>query len=119
MQHLKLVHREHRELIRNIRGKGLMIGLEFEQAELAELTILSLRQKGIITAYALNNPSVVRLEPPLLITSEQIQFFAQALETSLQASEDLKAELKPQKPSELGMDYWYVPIRRRLGDYDD
>ncbi len=119
MQNLKLVHREHRELIRNIRGKGLMVGLEFVQPELAELTILSLRQKGIITAYTLNNPSVIRLEPPLLITSEQIQFFTRALETSLQASADLKEELKPKKPPELGMDYPYVAIHRRLGDYDD
>lgn len=119
MQNLKLVHREHRELIRNIRGKGLMVGLEFVQPELAELTILSLRQKGIITAYTLNNPSVIRLEPPLLITSEQIQFFTRALETSLQASADLKEELKPKKPPELGMDYRYVAIYRRLGDYDD
>ncbi|RYD02757.1 hypothetical protein N752_23540 [Desulforamulus aquiferis] len=37
----------------------------------------------IITAYTLNNPNVIRLEPPLTVTREQIDLVLEALESVL------------------------------------
>ena len=34
----------------------------------------------IITAYTLNNPNVIRFEPPLIITREEIDYLIDALE---------------------------------------
>ena len=42
-----------------------------------------LNKHGIITAYTLNNPNVIRLEPPLTVTHEQIDRALSALEDIL------------------------------------
>ena len=88
-------------LLQEVRGRGLMIGLEFTQPKqeglLNKLTggmvgkmaseylgamvageLLTKHQ--IITAYTLNNPNVIRLEPPLTITYEQLDKLLTALE---------------------------------------
>ena len=39
-----------------------------------------LNKHRIITAYTLNNPNVIRLEPPLTVTYEQIDHLLSALE---------------------------------------
>jgi putrescine aminotransferase len=86
-------------LLKEVRGRGLMIGLEFNQpgglaskvtfglaTRLAEEYTGSLvagellNNHGIITAYTLNNPNVIRLEPPLCVTREQIDRVVTALE---------------------------------------
>lgn len=86
-------------LIKDIRGKGLMIGIEFNQPEgllsktavgklaseyTGSLVAGELQNKyRIITAYTLNNPNVIRLEPPLIVTEEQIDRVVDALEEIL------------------------------------
>ncbi|MBE3587449.1 MAG: aspartate aminotransferase family protein [Thermoanaerobacteraceae bacterium] len=86
-------------LLKEVRGRGLMIGLEFNQpgglvsrASLGLADKLSgeymgslvagelLNNHHIITAYTLNNPNVIRLEPPLIVTREQIDRVVAALE---------------------------------------
>lgn len=86
-------------LVKEVRGRGLMIGIEFNQpgsfAKAASLGIAGkisdkylgsfvagelLNKYGIITAYTLNNPNVIRLEPPLTVTYEEMDKVLQALE---------------------------------------
>ena len=75
------------KIIKEIRGRGLLIGIEFHQPVhglvdklsggtinklageyFASLVAAELMNKyQIITAYTLNNPNVIRLEPPLII----------------------------------------------------
>lgn len=66
------------------RGMGLMIGVEFSVKDVAELTINLMAARGVIAAYTLNNPKVIRFEPPLIITEEQVervvQVFGEAVE---------------------------------------
>ena len=88
------------ELIKEVRGRGLMIGIEFKQAEDSLLNKISggmlrkvsyeylgamiagtlLNDYQIITAYTLNNPNVIRLEPPLIISYEDIDKLINALD---------------------------------------
>lgn len=89
-------------LIKEVRGCGLMAGIEFNQPEgLAAKASFGLVNKlskeymgsmvagellnkyRIITAYTLNNPNVIRLEPPLNVTREQIDTLLSALENIL------------------------------------
>ncbi len=86
-------------LVKDIRGRGLMIGVEFNQQEgfLSKTAIgkLSAEFTGsliagelqnryhIITAYTLNNPNVIRLEPPLIVTEEQMDKAVDALDEIL------------------------------------
>lgn len=87
-------------LIKAVRGKGLLIGLEFNQPTSGLLEKMSgglinklsaeylgamvagqlLNNYGIITVYTLNNPNVIRLEPPLSFGREHADIVIEALE---------------------------------------
>lgn len=92
--------KEKYPVIKEVRGMGLMIGLEFVEpkgvlntltagklSEVSKEYFASLvsaklmNEHGIITAYTLNNPNVIRLEPPLIITYEEIDRVIFALES--------------------------------------
>lgn len=86
--------------LQEVRGQGLIIGLEFAQPEKGLLNKLTggaveklageylgamvagelLNNHQIITAYTLNNPNVIRLEPPLTVSYEQLDRLLAALD---------------------------------------
>lgn len=74
------------ELIAEVRGKGLLVGLEFTDADIGAIAISELAARGVLTAFGLNNPKVVRLEPPLIVEEVHIQEALEALEQSLKAT---------------------------------
>jgi putrescine aminotransferase len=63
--------KERYEIVSDVRGRGLMIGIEFAMDEVGELTIAQIVKRGMIAAYTLNNPRVIRIEPPLIMSEEQ------------------------------------------------
>jgi putrescine aminotransferase len=87
-------------IIKEVRGKGLMIGLELKSANNGILNTISggklddlaneyfaslvagklLNDHNIITAYTLNNPNVIRIEPPLNISYQYLDKLVYALE---------------------------------------
>jgi putrescine aminotransferase len=86
--------------VKEVRGKGLLIGVEFDkpvEGLLDKLTAGAINEFAkeyyaslvagellgkhqVITAYTLNNPNVMRLEPPLVVTKAQIDYVLNALE---------------------------------------
>lgn len=72
MAGLNSVKTDFPEILVDVRGRGLMIGVEFADADVGKLVIGSLVKGGVVAAYTLNNPEVMRFEPPLIITDEQI-----------------------------------------------
>lgn len=65
------VQAAHPQTVTAVRGIGLMIGVEFATQDEAELTINGMARRGVIAAYTLNNPRVIRIEPPLILTQQQ------------------------------------------------
>ena len=57
-------------LIKEVRGKGLLIGLEIDKKYSARTICLKLLEHGILTKET--HHTVIRLAPPLIITKEQI-----------------------------------------------
>ncbi|MDH7578987.1 MAG: aspartate aminotransferase family protein [Bacillota bacterium] len=100
LQKLRYLQEKHPSFIKEVRGRGLLIGVEFNQltqgvwnkltggklnkyAEeyLAALVAAELLNKyQIITAYTLNNPNVIRFEPPLVVSRQQLDQVLSALE---------------------------------------
>lgn len=72
LEKLKKIRDNFPGVITDVRGKGLLIGIEFADEGLVGSTIFELEQKGVLVLYMLNNPKVIRIEPPLIITYEQI-----------------------------------------------
>ncbi len=59
-------------LIKEIRGKGLMLALLFEEPEIANELVLRCAAKGLILFWLLFEPKAVRISPPLTISTEEI-----------------------------------------------
>jgi len=96
-------------IIKDVRGRGLMIGLELNTPQGGLLNMVTggalgnlykeyagamvagelLNKHQIITAYTLNNPNVIRLEPPLIIKREDIDTLLNALEDILSKNKGL------------------------------
>jgi putrescine aminotransferase len=83
----------HPDLVAEVRGRGLMIGLEFSMDEVGELVVAQLLKRGVCVAYALNNPRVLRFEPPVMISPEQIETVRKAVSESIAETAELLAEL--------------------------
>ncbi|HAH85890.1 MAG TPA: putrescine aminotransferase, partial [Armatimonadetes bacterium] len=54
------VRTKHPKALHEVRGLGLMIGVEFTHEDIGELVIAGLSRRGVIAAYTLNNPKVIR-----------------------------------------------------------
>lgn len=67
----------------DVRGRGLLIGLEFTSKELREAVQVELFYRGVLVAGTLNANRTFRIEPPLIITESQINFMIEALESIL------------------------------------
>ncbi|SHJ41330.1 aspartate aminotransferase family protein [Pseudozobellia thermophila] len=60
-------------LIKEIRGKGLMLALIMESAEIADHVILACAKRGLILFWLLFEPRAIRISPPLTISDEEIE----------------------------------------------
>ena len=62
----------HPHVVREVRGRGLMVGVELVHEGYAGTIIPEMLKAGITAAWTLNQQRVIRLEPPLIVTQEQI-----------------------------------------------
>ena len=60
-------------LIKEIRGKGLMLALIMENSEIANHLVLTCAQKGLILFWLLFESTAVRISPPLTISIDEIE----------------------------------------------
>lgn len=103
MQQLEDMSREY-DLIKDIRGRGLLLGIEFTslsggagealadecpaaipgEASLASLAASKLiKNHRIISMVAANDPNVLKIEPPLTVSREQLDQFVEAMDDIL------------------------------------
>jgi putrescine aminotransferase len=78
MEGLRAIQTDLPEILTDARGIGLMIGVEFAVKDVAELTINGMARRGVIAAYTLNNPNVIRFEPPLIVSEAEVDAAVQA-----------------------------------------
>jgi acetylornithine/succinyldiaminopimelate/putrescine aminotransferase len=102
---LRALKAKHPKIIKDVRGRGLMVGLEFN--DFSEtlpfgvkhmVSLLDDKLKGslcgfigallvkeydVLVAFTEYNRNVIRLEPPLIITSEHVQTFLKAMDDLL------------------------------------
>ena len=92
---LSEIQREFPHVLREARGIGLMLGVEFLDSDVAKLVIGTMVHRGVIAAYTLNNPRVIRFEPPLTITNEHIKTVLEAFRAGITEAIDLLGDLLP------------------------
>jgi len=59
-------------LIKEIRGKGLMLALILESSEIANKIVLEAKENQLILFWLLYEPKAVRISPPLTISEEEL-----------------------------------------------
>ena len=72
---------KHPGLVNDVRGKGLMIGIEFDTGETAEAVQWACFVRGLLVLEAGEN--VVRLCPPLVVTADEIDTCVRILSESV------------------------------------
>lgn len=76
--------REHYpELLLEVRGKGLLIGLKFASQELGYQVAAGLFRRGVLVAGTLLNSKTIRIEPALNIAREVVDKVLAALDETL------------------------------------
>jgi len=71
------------QIYHSITGKGLLIGQHFHNPEVGYKVAAGLFKRGVLVAGTLTSAQTIRIEPPLVITYEQIDTVLNRLEDTL------------------------------------
>lgn len=74
--------RDH-PMIKEVRGRGLMLALELRDPAQRTIILQRCREQGLLLDWFLFNDRSIRLYPPLIITSEEIDLMLEKLMTAL------------------------------------
>jgi acetylornithine/N-succinyldiaminopimelate aminotransferase len=77
---LRKLKKRYTPLIREARGKGLILGLELKSKERAREVMTKCMEKGLLTILTVEN--VIRILPPLIVSRKEIDFAIKKLEDS-------------------------------------
>jgi len=80
---LEEIARKHPEVVREVRGKGLMVGVELSEERFGGIVMLEMAHHGVIGVYTLNMPRVIRFEPPLIVTPAEVDQAVSAFEAAV------------------------------------
>jgi len=74
---------EKHDILRDVRGKGFLIGLEYPTPETGWAVSKGLFKRGVLTGGTLNNARVNRIEPPGIISYETMDAIVAKLDETL------------------------------------
>lgn len=78
------------DAVREVRGLGMLIGVECTVDGLAGELLLELMAAGVIANHSLNSPRVLRLTPPAVLSHEDVEFLLTAVERAAVAVRDVR-----------------------------
>ncbi len=90
---LRKIRKRYPLIISSVRGKGLMIGVELAKEGLGGLIMPEMARMGMTAVYTLNNPKVIRFEPPLMINKEQVDRVLRIVEDATQIAQSKYSSL--------------------------
>ncbi|MFI1200222.1 aspartate aminotransferase family protein [Streptomyces sp. NPDC020883] len=70
------------QLVVEVRGRGLLIGIEFASEALTGLFLTHMLRERVLTSYTLNASTVIRLTPPAILESDHVDWLLRALKRS-------------------------------------
>ena len=80
---LKAIAAQYPQIYESITGRGLLIGMHFKDAAVGYKVAAGLFKRGVLVAGTLTSAHTVRIEPPLIITYEQIDAVLNRLSDTL------------------------------------
>jgi putrescine aminotransferase len=73
------------ESVREVRGRGLLVGVELTSSDLSVELLLGLVEEQIMPSHSLNSNRVLRLTPSALLSSEDLQWLATGMSNAARA----------------------------------
>jgi putrescine aminotransferase len=83
MEKLAILMNKYPAVLKAVRGRGLLIGMEFPTDEIGFELAKGLFDQRVLVGGTLNNARVIRIEPPAIISMEQIDTVLTCLEKTL------------------------------------
>lgn len=83
MRELTRLQKKYPKLLTTFRGAGLLIAMEFPEAEVGYNVVKELFARKVMTAGTLVNAKTVRIEPPAIMTDETIDIVISRLDEAL------------------------------------
>jgi putrescine aminotransferase len=75
-------------VVKEARGLGLLVGIELTSEGYGGWIIPEMVKRGVTAAWTLNMQRVIRLEPPLVVTREEVDVALAALEAGLSTAQE-------------------------------
>jgi putrescine aminotransferase len=82
----RAVMRRHPAVIADVRGAGLLVGVELRDEGYGGAIIPELLKRGVTAAWTLNAQRVIRLEPPLIVSAAEIDVALDAFDGAVGAA---------------------------------
>lgn len=73
-------------VLKEVRGKGLMLGLEFASKEATQNFVKECLRKGLIVGGTLHTEKVVRIAPPLTLSENEMEFAIEVMQDVLRSN---------------------------------
>ena len=90
---LEEIQKDYPLVIKEVRGLGMMIGIELTKEGAGGMLMSLMIDSKILIAYTLNNPKVIRMEPPLIMPIEVIDQVLAAFRKAIQQTNAVIEEL--------------------------
>jgi len=90
---LEALQQRFPDVLRAVRGRGLLWGLELSSDGAGGMLMAEMLGRGILVIYSLNNERVIRLMPPLTVSTQQVDRVIEALGAACEAISQVVAEL--------------------------
>ncbi|GGV35011.1 putative ornithine aminotransferase [Streptomyces longisporoflavus] len=76
----RIAERRLGSLVREVRGRGLLIGVEFAEPGVAGDLLVELIREGVVANHSLNSHMVLRFTPPAVLSPPEVDFLLAAFE---------------------------------------
>ena len=83
IQKLEKLSVQYPQIYEKITGKGLLIGMHFHNPEIGYKVAAGLFKRGVLVAGTLISSQTLRIEPPLIVSYEQLDILLDRLNETL------------------------------------
>jgi putrescine aminotransferase len=90
----RIAVRHYGPLVREVRGRGLLIGIEFARPGPAGDLLIELVTQGVIANHSLNSHLVLRLTPPAVLSPSDVDFLLTAFDRACAARAAEETEVR-------------------------
>ncbi len=87
LEHLEILAQNYKKEIKEVRGKGLILGIEFKNKDVAKKVVNTSIDKGLLTI--LTKGKVMRILPPLNVKQKEIDAALKIISRALNEVKDV------------------------------